>query len=287
MLDLWQKGHIKSSCPKKDEKGLGESLSNKKNPSNTTNTNANLSSSKKPNASAVIDKDVDGAWVVGAWAVIAGPFVNGSILDENLEEDLQGDFFADIVIPDFLQLHNWDDMPDIEDNEVAHLEESTNLTTIGKTICNIYARMEGEVSVVILDFIQSYNWDNMPDLEYDDVDHLEDKIDISKRLCNIYRMGFREIVQTLKTLGIPGFIPFVSGLCQLGIKQSLDYDYTDGPGGGWGISIDEKVFIPMYIFVATELENTLAWDLYDSGASHHMSPCRNNFINFQEIPPKL
>ncbi|KIL56041.1 hypothetical protein M378DRAFT_43351, partial [Amanita muscaria Koide BX008] len=26
-------------------------------------------------------------------------------------------------------------------------------------------------------------------------------------------------------------------------------------------------------------------DLYDSGASHHMSPCREDFITFREIQP--
>jgi hypothetical protein len=28
------------------------------------------------------------------------------------------------------------------------------------------------------------------------------------------------------------------------------------------------------------------WDLYDSGASHHMSPCREDFLSYQEIKPK-
>ncbi|KZT68541.1 hypothetical protein DAEQUDRAFT_648935, partial [Daedalea quercina L-15889] len=27
-------------------------------------------------------------------------------------------------------------------------------------------------------------------------------------------------------------------------------------------------------------------DLYDSGASHHMSPYRDKFISFQETPPR-
>ena len=28
------------------------------------------------------------------------------------------------------------------------------------------------------------------------------------------------------------------------------------------------------------------WDLYDSGASHHMSPCHKDFVNFHEIAPR-
>lgn len=28
------------------------------------------------------------------------------------------------------------------------------------------------------------------------------------------------------------------------------------------------------------------WDLYDSGASHHMSPCQEDFVSFQDIAPK-
>ena len=30
-----------------------------------------------------------------------------------------------------------------------------------------------------------------------------------------------------------------------------------------------------------------AWDMYDLGASHHTSPCQEDFINFEVIPAKL
>ena len=34
-------------------------------------------------------------------------------------------------------------------------------------------------------------------------------------------------------------------------------------------------------------KSDVAWDLYDSGASHHMLPCQEDFINFQEIAERL
>jgi hypothetical protein len=37
----------------------------------------------------------------------------------------------------------------------------------------------------------------------------------------------------------------------------------------------------------TSGKSDVAWDLYDSRASHHMLPCREGFINFQEIAERL
>ena len=47
-----------------------------------------------------------------------------------------------------------------------------------------------------------------------------------------------------------------------------------------------KVYIPDWVFATTNKGIDLQWDLYDSGASHHMSPCRGDFVNFWEIPMK-
>ncbi|KAK2467947.1 hypothetical protein APHAL10511_000242, partial [Amanita phalloides] len=52
---------------------------------------------------------------------------------------------------------------------------------------------------------------------------------------------------------------------------------------------DDRVHIPEKVHVfTTSVSNggDCIWDLYDSGASHHMSPCREEFLNFKEIAPK-
>ena len=68
-------------------------------------------------------------------------------------------------------------------------------------------------------------------------------------------------------------------------EDALYFDYTDGPSAG-SITVEEEVYIPDWVFAATNKGIDLQWDLYDSGASHHMSPCRGDFVNFREIPMK-
>ena len=55
-------------------------------------------------------------------------------------------------------------------------------------------------------------------------------------------------------------------------------------------AIDDAIELPIPVSAAvtaspTSGEAACKWDLYDSGASHHMSPCREDFVDFKDIPP--
>ena len=76
---------------------------------------------------------------------------------------------------------------------------------------------------------------------------------------------------------------------------SIPDSESDQIDGGGSESVEEvpnddaiDLLIPVTAVVtasATPGDAGCKWDLYDSGASHHMSPCREDFIDFKEIPP--
>ncbi|KAF8636180.1 hypothetical protein AX14_010457 [Amanita brunnescens Koide BX004] len=124
--------------------------------------------------------------------------------------------------------------------------------------------------------------------EDDDTPELESvtEDDIGDIIHRIYCLAYLEHVEELESVGIPGIIPFELGRCRTEFDDGLNFNYTDGPSAG-GLTInDDKVHIPDWVYAATNKGIGPQWDLYDSGTSHHMSPCRNDFVNFQEIPPK-
>ena len=63
-------------------------------------------------------------------------------------------------------------------------------------------------------------------------------------------------------------------------RPSADGLTIDMSGRLWGHEVEAYV-------AKMGGKSEVAWDLYDSRASHHMSPCQEDFINFQEIPAKL
>ena len=74
-------------------------------------------------------------------------------------------------------------------------------------------------------------------------------------------------------------ICFRTGECRAEAEKPRTFDDVNGPNGE-GIEINfgslEYVHIPPTVttFTATtESSIKCAWDMYDSGASHHMSPC--------------
>lgn len=87
-------------------------------------------------------------------------------------------------------------------------------------------------------------------------------------------------------------ILFQTGECRGETKKSHMFNDLKGHNGE-GIQIDyeslEDVYIPTRVTafaVTTKSSMKCAWDMYDLGASHHMSPCREDFINFEVIPAK-
>ena len=87
-------------------------------------------------------------------------------------------------------------------------------------------------------------------------------------------------------------IHFQSGECKAETMKPKIFDNMNGPNGD-GLMVDYKalgeVYVPPRVIafaVTTESASGCAWDLYDLGASHHMSPCRKDFINFEQIPDK-
>ena len=62
-------------------------------------------------------------------------------------------------------------------------------------------------------------------------------------------------------------------------RPSAGAPTIDTSGRLW--SHEVKVYI-----AKTGGRSEIAWDLYDSGVSHHMSPQREDFINYEEIPKK-
>jgi transposase InsO family protein len=82
---------------------------------------------------------------------------------------------------------------------------------------------------------------------------------------------------------------FVTG-CDSEAELPHKYDNNHGLGaGGLTINVSGRLWgqeVEAYVAkMGGKSEN--AWDLYDSGASHHMSPQREDFINYVEIPEKL
>ena len=68
-------------------------------------------------------------------------------------------------------------------------------------------------------------------------------------------------------------------------------DWSDGgeevPGDA---AIDDVIKLPIPVSAVvtaspTSGEATCKWDLYVSGASHHMSPCCEDFVDSKDIPP--
>jgi uncharacterized membrane protein YgcG len=49
---------------------------------------------------------------------------------------------------------------------------------------------------------------------------------------------------------------------------------------------DVEVSKAAHAYASTVPSGECVWDLYDSGASHHMSPCREDFVTLHEIAPK-
>jgi hypothetical protein len=145
--------------------------------------------------------------------------------------------------------------------------------------------IEGAWSVVTMDqsYINDYDEDeDMPELETVtevDVGNIGDII------RHIYRLAYEERIEELESIGIPGVIPFELGRCRAEHDNGLRFDYTDGPSAE-GLTVDEDIHVPDWVYAATNKGIGPQWDLYDSGASHHMSPCRDDFVNFREIPPK-
>jgi hypothetical protein len=55
-------------------------------------------------------------------------------------------------------------------------------------------------------------------------------------------------------------------------------------------SKEEKSSMPLVAYALASnppASGNIQWDLYDSGASHHMSSCWEDFLSYQEIKPKL
>ena len=84
-------------------------------------------------------------------------------------------------------------------------------------------------------------------------------------------------------------VSFNTGHCKDEANLPRKFDDNHGPsahafitetsGRLWGQEVEAYV-------AKTGGRSDVAWDLYDSGASHHMSPCREDFIDFHDIPAK-
>jgi len=119
----------------------------------------------------------------------------------------------------------------------------------------------------LYEFLTELDEDDMPELESvtadaeDPRDDLPDTVRIKNGSCR----NEAEIPKKLED----NHGPSAEGLI-------VDYDFS-------GRLFSDEVAV----FAATNKGiSPSAWDLYDSGASHHMSPCREDFINFQSIPEK-
>ena len=87
----------------------------------------------------------------------------------------------------------------------------------------------------------------------------------------------------------PGVVCFNSRHCKNEAEVMWKLDDNNGPNAeGLTINLSSQLWgheVKVYVAKSGGKTNT-AWDLYDSGASHHMSPCKEDFINYHEIPER-
>jgi hypothetical protein len=168
-----------------------------------------------------------------------------------------------------------------ERREVFHKSKAKDIT--GTALATVASEKPGARSGGDTDDLD----DDNDIVNNEDLPALEsyDEGDIGEIIRRIYRLAYMEKCDELHALGIPHVIPFKSGQCRAEVEDALYFDYTDGPSAG-SITVEEEVYIPDWVFAATNKGIDSQWDLYNSGASHHMSPCRGDFVNFREIPTK-
>jgi hypothetical protein len=86
-----------------------------------------------------------------------------------------------------------------------------------------------------------------------------------------------------------GAVKLNSGHCKSEVESPYKNDNNHRPSAG-APTIDTSGRLwshEVEVYVAkTGGRSEIAWDLYNSGASHHMSPQREDFINYMEIPEK-
>ncbi|KAK2459857.1 hypothetical protein APHAL10511_008127 [Amanita phalloides] len=92
------------------------------------------------------------------------------------------------------------------------------------------------------------------------------------------------------------FVVLDTGSCHEEVISDLHHQNDDDDHGPSAISLlvqdlsPENITISPYaVTFATYIQYEspeIYWDMYDSGASHHMLPLHQEFINFRQIPPR-
>jgi hypothetical protein len=114
------------------------------------------------------------------------------------------------------------------------------------------------------DFGGVFSDDDMPDMEYD-----------TNNGPNAHNreMGYTKCEENFPSICFRPGERMVEG------NEPRVFDNTDGPNGD-DIEINQKSLEDVYVLprvvafaASTVSSSNCAWDLYNSGASHHMSPC--------------